>query len=97
MLCFIGLDSATESHARVALRVTRGGHDVPTDKLLARYLRTLNNLARTLQDLPCVLVYNNSDLARPYRFVAEYRDAGTARVADELPAWFPAQTQRRDA
>ena len=96
VLCFIGLDSALESDARVALRVTRGGHDVPTDKLTARYPRTLDNLARALRVLPHVLVYDNSDLARPFRFVAEYRDGVQARGAEDALVWFRELTTRRE-
>ena len=88
VLCFIGLASATESDERVALRVTRGGHDVPNDKLVARYPRTLQNLARALKVLPCVLVYDNSDFASPFCLVAEYGDGLQVRSAEGLPEWF---------
>ncbi len=91
VLCFIGLDSAAVSDERVTLRVTRGGHDVPADKLFARYSRTLANLARALAVLPSVYVYDNSDLAHPYRFLAEYQDGAAIRVGeDPPPAWFAA-------
>ena len=96
VLCFIGLDSALESDARVALRVTRGGHDVPTDKLTARYPRTHANLALALRVLPCVLVYDNSDLAQPFRFVAENREGVQIRGGDEAPAWFRDVTTRQE-
>ncbi len=88
VLCFIGLNSASESSARVALRVTRGGHDVPDAKLSSRYPRTLENLVRAMKALPCVLVYDNSDLADSFRFITEYRDGVELRCAAGLPAWF---------
>ena len=97
VLCFIGLDSALESDARVALRVTRGGHDVPTDKLTARYPRTLANLALALRLLPHVLIYDNSDLADSFRFVAEYREGVQVRGSDAVLAWFHGVTARQDA
>ena len=95
VMCFIGLDSAEEADARVALRVTRGGHDVPTDKLMARYPRTLENLARALKALPCVLVYDNSDLADCFRFVAEYREGVRVRGGEQLPVWFGTMAERQ--
>ena len=94
VLCFIGLSSPEESDARVALRVTKGGHDVPTGKLMARYPRTLDNLVRAMQVLPCVLVYDNSDLAQPFRFLAEYRAGLPVRSGGDFPAWFSRLVER---
>jgi len=50
------------SEQRVSMRVSQGGHDVPADKLAARFPRTLANLATAIRELPCVLVFDNSDL-----------------------------------
>jgi len=87
-LLFVGLSSARLSAERVAMRVSQGGHDVPAEKLKSRYPRTLANLMAAITTLPHVLVFDNSDLARPFRRIAVY-DHG---VADEkvtpLPAWF---------
>src|SRR6185369_1344520 len=33
VVCFIGIADATTSEQRVAMRVSQGGHDVPTQKL----------------------------------------------------------------
>jgi hypothetical protein len=43
-LVFIGLESGALSIARVQQRVQQGGHDVPDDRLRARFPRTLANL-----------------------------------------------------
>ena len=90
VLCFIGLESAEVSDERVAMRVTQGGHDVPTQKLVSRFPRTLANLHRALAVLPCVLVYDNSDLGHPFRFIAEYARGRLVRSVGESPAWFRA-------
>ncbi len=55
------------------MRVLQGGHDVPNDKLVARFPRTQANLTRAIHSLPHVLVYDNSDLASPFRQVGEFR------------------------
>lgn len=94
---FIGLDSAARSDRRVSARVLQGGHDVPTDKLIARYQRTLENLARALRVLPNVWVYDNSSSDEPFRFVAEYREGVQVQVDDSRPAWFGALTGGQDA
>jgi predicted ABC-type ATPase len=67
VLCFIGIADAVMSEQRVAMRVSQGGHDVPNGKLIARYPRTLANLAAAIHELPCVLVFDNCDLRDPFR------------------------------
>lgn len=88
VLCFIGLDSARTSDDRVAMRVMQGGHDVPKQKIVARFPRTLDNLRRAVGTLPHVLVFDNTDLASPYRKVAEYRDGKAIERAGTPPRWF---------
>jgi predicted ABC-type ATPase len=46
VMVFIGVDGPEISEERVAMRVMQGGHDVPSEKLAARFPRTLANLAR---------------------------------------------------
>jgi predicted ABC-type ATPase len=87
VLCFIGLDSAETSEQRVAMRVLQGGHDVPTGKLAARFTRTLANLHRAVRALPVVHIYDNSDLQRPFRKVAEFENGKAVTMVCPLPAW----------
>jgi len=89
VMCFIGVDGPEVSEERVAMRVLQGGHDVPSDKLVARFPRTLANLRRAVDALAHVLVYDNSDLARPFRLVAEFEDGRTVRRAADAPGWVP--------
>ena len=44
ILCFIGISGPEVSEQRVAMRVSQGGHEVPSEKLVSRYPRTLANL-----------------------------------------------------
>lgn len=87
-LCFIGLGDADLSLNRVALRVTQGGHDVPDQKLLNRYPRSLANLARAIITLPEVRVYDNSDLRQPYRHLGSFQVGQQSFLAEALPEWF---------
>jgi len=87
VLCFIGISSFETSEERVAMRVSQGGHDVPSEKLAARYPRILANLKAAIQTLSVVLVYDNDNLAVPFRKVAEF-DRGTAiNLSDPMPPW----------
>lgn len=90
VMCFIGISSPDLSDERVAMRVSQGGHDVPAEKLRARYRRTLVNLERAAKDLPLVLVFDNSDLAAPFRKVAVFEGGRRVFAADPLPPWLPA-------
>ena len=74
VLIFITLDNAEESIKRVAMRVSQGGHDVPDEKLRARFVRTQANLKRAINCLPYVIVYSNHDLAHPYQLVERYEN-----------------------
>ena len=73
-LIFILINDESSSIERVALRVTQGGHDVPEEKLRDRFARTRQNLKRAIESLPLVLIFDNSDLFDPYRFMAVYVD-----------------------
>ena len=74
VLIFIRIDSAEESIKRVAMRVSQGGHDIPDEKLLARFERTQANLKRAIERLPYVIVYSNDDLAHPYKLLELVRN-----------------------
>ncbi len=74
VLIFIRIESSDESIRRVTIRACQGGHDVPDEKLRARFARTQANLQRAIQRLPYVIVYSNDDLNKPYQFVAHYEN-----------------------
>lgn len=87
MLCFIGIAGPEVSEARVAMRVSQGGHDVPTEKLQQRFPRTLSNLRAAIRELPQVLIFDNDVLSQPFRKVAEFEHGRTVFRADPLPGW----------
>jgi predicted ABC-type ATPase len=73
VMMFIRIDSPDTSRQRVAMRVLQGGHDVPDEKLESRFHRTLANLEWAIKTLPLVVVFDNTDLARPFRLEAVYQ------------------------
>jgi len=87
VLCFIGVESADISEHRVAMRVSQGGHDVPTEKIFARFPRTLANLSAAVRELPCVLIFDNSDLRTPFRAVATFVDSRRVQINEPIPPW----------
>ena len=88
-LFFIGLESPELSALRVRARVKAGGHDVPTDKLMARYKRTLANLKRAIPLLPRIIVYDNSSYQSPYRLLGQFKNGQWFPKADSpVVRWF---------
>ncbi len=77
-LIFIHINDPQTSIERVSIRASQGGHDIPDEKLLARFERTQANLQRAIERLPHVLIYDNTDLDQPFRLLAHY--AGGKRI-----------------
>lgn len=87
LLVFIGLDSPLLSRARVAERVERGGHDVPDEKIEARFPRTLENLRRAVELVDFALLLDNSSAVEPFRFVASFELGQLLERSDLVPRW----------
>jgi predicted ABC-type ATPase len=87
VLCFIGIAGPETSEQRVAMRVSQGGHDVPSEKLVSRYPRTLANLKAAMRELPQVLVFDNDDLAVPFRPVAVVSGGRLIWSGEPVPKW----------
>ncbi len=60
ILWFVGLDSAERHLARVAARVTAGGHDIPTAKIHERWGSARRNLIALMPHLYELRAYDNS-------------------------------------
>lgn len=92
-LLFIGLESPGHSSHRVAIRVARGGHGVPEDKIYSRYPRVLTNIKRACGLVQIALLVDNSDESPDgsgrYREVAVYhRGRLVCETDDKKPTWF---------
>jgi predicted ABC-type ATPase len=87
VLCFIGLSGPGASEQRVAMRVAQGGHDVPSEKLVSRFPRTLANLRSAIRELPHVLIFDNDDLRSPFRRVAVFEAGRMVWSAKQMPQW----------
>jgi predicted ABC-type ATPase len=95
-LIYIWLDSPETACARVERRVARGGHSVPHDKIVARWHRSLDNLAWFLLRVSRFWIYDNSDsdpdsapklLAVGGRGLSEFRARQiSSRLALALPS-----------
>ncbi|MBM4244665.1 MAG: hypothetical protein FJ148_12720 [Deltaproteobacteria bacterium] len=84
---FIGIDGPELSSARVAQRVALGGHDVPDEKIIARFPRTLANAIAALRIADAGWLFDNADAEHPYRLVATTRDGRLVERHPPIPAW----------
>ncbi|MFV1985131.1 MAG: zeta toxin family protein [Thiohalomonadales bacterium] len=87
ILVYIHLQTAELNQARVAQRVSQGGHNVPADKIISRIPRTMKNIQATLPLADVVRIYDNSYHDTPYRAVAEITKGKYQQRITELPAW----------
>ena len=87
VLCFIGISGPEVSEQRVAMRVSQGGHDVPSEKLVTRYPRTLANLQSAIRALPHVWIFDNDDLKKPFRKVVVYEHGRRIFEGKPAPKW----------
>jgi predicted ABC-type ATPase len=62
---YVGLESPELHIERVAARVRRGGHSIPTEIIRQRYDRSRLNLVQLLPSLTALRVYDNSAQADP--------------------------------
>lgn len=86
-LYFVATQDVAINVDRIANRVRQGGHDVPSDKVESRALRSLRNV---IEALPyCTRAYFLDNSREKMILVAEVeRDKGVAQVAYAFPQWF---------
>ena len=65
LIWYCGLDSPESHLARIKLRVSRGGHDIPEAKVRERYIASIRNLIGLLPHLAQLQVFDNSADAPP--------------------------------
>ncbi|MGA2604782.1 MAG: zeta toxin family protein [Verrucomicrobiia bacterium] len=87
VLCFIGISGPEVSEERVAMRVSQGGHDVPAEKLVSRFPRTLANLKTAIRDLPHVWIFDNDVLRTPFRQAAVFENGQRVALNEPVPEW----------
>lgn len=93
-LFYVVLDSPERNIERVKLRVIKGGHDVPEDKIRSRYVRSLDQFPWFLKYADEAWIYDNSG-ASPKR-IGGKRD-GLIRLSDDALPVVKSAVERIDA
>ena len=86
-LYYVATDDPLINISRVEHRVKTGGHDVPKDKIEARYYRSLDLLLDAIKLTNRAYIFDNS--GDESIFLAEITDGKTIKIQQEnIPAWF---------
>jgi len=92
-LIYVLLDSPHRNVERVRLRVKKGGHSVPKDKIIERYARSLEQLPWFLDQADQAWLFDNSG-ANP-RLMGEKHAGVVTLDEDALPAFVTAVDEIR--
>ncbi len=84
-LYYVATENPEINIARVQNRVLNGGHDVPTDKIISRYGRSIQLLPHIIKKTNRAYLFDNS---QTLRFVAEISGGDKLESVEQpLPSW----------
>lgn len=84
-LVFLALDNPAVSVGRIAQRVQEGGHNVPTQDVLRRYQRSIDNLPKALAIAERAYIFDNSTDRR--RLLLSLERGKVKQIHRDLPDW----------
>jgi predicted ABC-type ATPase len=84
-MIYVGLASPADSVRRVALRRQRGGHDVPEDRVVARWSRSITMLGRMAGKVDRLFVFDNTREAGPRLIALKVAGQITLLEAGHIP------------
>lgn len=85
-LYFVCIDKPEINISRIANRVVFGEHDVPKDKVIERYARSLELLHEVLPLCYRAYLFDNS--GKEYKLIAELFHGDLEIKTNHLPQWF---------
>jgi len=75
--------------SRVQNRVRLGGHPVPEDKIVSRYVRSLDLLMDAMRNTNRAYIFDNSSHQQGHVWLAEVTDGKVLEMkTDQMPGWF---------
>ena len=85
---FICTETPSINAARIARRVMEGGHDVPIQKIISRYLKAITNVTRVAAFADRAYFYDNSIDNQEARILSRTTDGKLAKQYSKLmPEW----------
>lgn len=93
-LYYVGLDTAEESIRRIRNRVERGGHDIPTKDVNARFSHRFEDVLKILPYCDEAKFFDNDN---GFVLVAEYRNGQLLPIGTYRPTWLSQLLNRQKA
>ncbi len=84
-LHYVGVASADIAKARIAYRVSQGGHGIPDADVERRYTESFNRLKEIINVCDLVVPYDNTE---NFKRFAIYQEGKLCNLADSRPAWY---------
>lgn len=91
-LYFVCIEDPMINISRIENRVEKGGHPVPEEKVIKRYISTLSNLLPALRVVDDAYIFDNS--TQSMQLFAQVKNGELEIVSDKVPAWFIRQFQQ---
>ena len=86
-LYFVALEDPFLNIERVEARVLQNGHDVPKDKIISRYYRTMNSLLDAIRIVDKAYFFDNSSSNSNLFGIYENGEINITKP-DQIPEWF---------
>ena len=87
ILVFIHLSTVSLNQARIAQRVSEGGHHVPEEKVISRIPKVIKNIRQTLPLCDQVYLLENSRSDNPFQQIAVIKNGQATIKHSPLPEW----------
>ncbi len=87
IMVLIHLQSAELNQARVAERVSEGGHSVPDEKVANRIPRVLKHVKDTIPLCDQLHIYENSREDDPFKHLIAIKNGRVEKYTTSLPDW----------
>ena len=86
-LFFVATSSPTINASRVAHRVMQGGHDVPINKIISRYAKSLASCTVCASFVDRAYIYDNSEDGKTPKLLFRTQRGGIVKIYSDLPEW----------
>jgi len=87
ILVYVHLETNQLNQARVAQRISQGGHGVPSEKIISRIPRTMHNVHVALPLVDMAQLYDNSRHDKPFNPVALLDQGKLKQQISPSPEW----------
>jgi len=86
-LFFVGTDHPSINAARITQRVMEGGHDVPINKIISRYSKSIANCSVLAKVVDRLYVYDNSENYAEPKLLFRADEGQIVRTYTEINPW----------